>query len=330
MWIISVLRAGCSRPYHARVRSTAVWVGAGAALAVAVVLAAGRVGERAGALSNWQALVLGIVQGLTELLPISSSGHLILVPWLGEWTYLERHDSFNQTFDVGLHLGTLAAVAAYFRRDVLALTRAWLSSVRARAVSTPEQHVAWLVAVATVPAALVGALGEGLIAERLGEPWQIAIFLALFALVLWLADRREPHRELSQLSMGTALVVGLAQTLSLAPGVSRSGITISAGRLLGLDRDAAARFSFLLLMPITLGAVVFKGISDVLLGELPPGSVGPFVVGTLAAGASGLVAISALLGYVRRHDYSLFVVYRLLAAAVVLLLIASGVREPGF
>ena len=114
------------------------------------------------------------------------------------------------------------------------------------------------------------------------------------------------------------------------PGVSRSGITITAGRFLGLDRDSAARFSFLLLVPITFGAVLYKGVGDVLLADLPPGMVGPFVVGTLAAGASGLVAISALLGYVRRHDYSVFVVYRLAVAAAVLLLIATGVRSSGF
>jgi undecaprenyl-diphosphatase len=114
------------------------------------------------------------------------------------------------------------------------------------------------------------------------------------------------------------------------PGVSRSGITITAGRFLGLDRDSAARFSFLLLVPITFGAVAYKGIGDVLLAELPPGTAGPFLVGSLASGASGLLAISALLGYVRRHDYSLFVVYRVLVAAAVLLLIATGVRSAGF
>ena len=122
----------------------------------------------------------------------------------------------------------------------------------------------------------------------------------------------------------------LAQSLALMPGVSRSGVTITAGRFLGLDRDSAARVSFLLLVPIVLGAVVLKGVQDVILGDLPPGSAGPFVVGMLAAAGSGLLAIDALLGYVRRHDYSIFVWYRLIAAAIVILLIVTGARSAGF
>jgi undecaprenyl-diphosphatase len=314
----------------ALVRRAAVLLAIAAALALAVVLAALRAGEEPGALTNWQALVLGLVQGATELLPISSSGHLILVPWLGDWTYLRENDQFNQTFDVGLHLGTLLAVAGYFRHDIVALVRALAVSLHRRRIEQPAERVAWLVAVATVPAALIGALGEDLIADRLGEPWQIAILLAVFGVVLWLADRTPPRRSLGELGLGTALAIGFAQSLSLAPGVSRSGITISAARFLGLDRDSAARLSFLLLVPITFGAVAYKGLTDVVLGDLPEGTTGPFVVGTLAALASGLAAIWGLLGYVRRHSYSIFVVYRLLAAAIVLLLIATGVREAGF
>jgi undecaprenyl-diphosphatase len=308
----------------------AVVVAAVAALAVAVVLAILGVGEEPGALTNWQALALGIVQGLTELLPISSSGHLILVPWLFEWEYLEQNDEFNQTFDVALHLGTLVAVLGYFRHEVAALIGAWLGSLRRRRIASPDERVAWLVFVATIPAAAIGALGEGVIANRLGEPWQIAILLAVFGVVLYAADRRPARRQMSDLGLGTAAAIGLAQSLALAPGVSRSGITISAGRFLGLDRDSAARLSFLLLIPVTFGAVAFKGVSDVLLADLPAGSVGPFVVGTIAAAVSGLAAIWGLLGYVRRHDYTVFVVYRLALAAFVLLLIATGVRSAEF
>ncbi|MGZ8740826.1 MAG: undecaprenyl-diphosphatase UppP [Gaiellaceae bacterium] len=307
-----------------------VWTVAGAALGAAAVLTFLGVGDRADALPNWQALVLGLVQGATELLPISSSGHLILVPWLADWEYLRAHDAFNQTFDVALHLGTLVAVVLYFRDDLLRLLRAWLRTVGRRRIETPTERIAWFVVAATVPAAIVGAVGENLIVEKLGEPWQIAILLALFGVVLYLADRRPVSRNMSQIGVKSAVAIGLAQTLSLMPGVSRSGITITAGRLLGLDRDSAARFSFLLLVPITFGAVAYKGTGDVLLADLPPGMAGPFLVGTLASLASGLVAISALLGYVRRHDYSVFAVYRLIAAAVVLLLIASGVRDAGF
>jgi undecaprenyl-diphosphatase len=303
---------------------------AGAALAVAVGLTVAGVGDRVDALPNWQALVLGIVQGATELLPISSSGHLILVPWLFEWEYLETHEEFNQTFDVALHVGTLVAVVAYFWKDVVRLAVAWIGSVRRRRIETAEERIAWFVAIATVPAAAVGALGEDLIAEHLGEPWQIAIFLAVFGVLLWFADRTPPRRGMSDLGPGTAIAVGFAQSLALMPGVSRSGITITAARFLGLDRDSAARISFLLLIPIVFGASLWKGVTDVLLGDLPPGSAGPFLVGMIASAASGLLAIWGLLGYVRRHDYTLFVVYRLLLAAVVLLLIAAGIREATF
>ena len=310
-------------------RST-LWISAGACLLAALVLTLLGVGDRADALPNWQALVLGLVQGATELLPISSSGHLILVPWLADWGYLKEHDAFNQTFDVSLHLGTLIAVVLYFREDIVRLAGAWLGTLRRRQIETVDERIAWYVAAATVPAAIVGAVGENLIAEKLGEPWQIAILLALFGGLLYLADRTPETKDMSQIGIKAAVGVGLAQTLSLMPGVSRSGITITAGRFLGLDRDSAARFSFLLLVPITFGAVAYKGIGDVVLADLPPGTTGPFVVGSLASLSSALVAISALLGYVRRHDYSVFVVYRVLVAAIVLLLIATGVRSAGF
>jgi undecaprenyl-diphosphatase len=314
-------------PVRARV---GIYTLAGAALTVALLLAAAGVGEEPGALTDWQAFLLGVVQGLTELLPISSSGHLILIPWLADWDYLQTHEEFNKTFDVALHLGTLVAVVAYFRRELRNLVAALVSSVRRRAIDGVDERIAWLVVAATVPAAVVGAFGENAIDEHLGEPWQIAIFLAVFGLVLWVTDRRDATHTLDELGAGTAVAVGLGQALALAPGVSRSGITISVARALGVDRDSAARFSFLLLVPITLGAAVFKGVDDVILGDLPAGWVGPFLVGTIASAGSGLLAIDLLLKYVRRHDYSPFVVYRLVAAFVVLGLIAAGVRDATF
>jgi undecaprenyl-diphosphatase len=306
------------------------YVSAGALLLLAVVLAAAGVGEEPGALTDWQALVLGLVQGATELLPISSSGHLILVPWLAEWTFLEENDAFNQTFDVALHLGTLVAVVAYFAGDVVRLTGAWVGSLQRRRIETSSEKIAWFVAVATIPAIVIGGLAGPWIADNLGEPWQIAILLAVFGVVLYVADRTPERRSMADLSLRTAAVVGVAQSVALMPGVSRSGITISAARFLGLDRDSAARFSFLLLIPTTFAAVVYTGVRDVLLGDLPAGWQGPFLVGMLAAGASALVAIHALLSFVRRHTYTPFVVYRLIVAAIVLLLIATGVREATF
>jgi undecaprenyl-diphosphatase len=255
---------------------------------------------------------------------------LILVPWAAEWRYLQENDDFNQTFDIALHLGTLVAVATYFRRDVVLLVRAAVTSLRKRAVETPSERVAWLIVVATIPAAAVGAVAEGFIVERLGEPWQIAILLGVFGVVLWIADRSSGERRIGEMSTRDGITIGLAQALALAPGVSRSGITISAARFLGLDRDSAARFSFLLLLPTTFGAVVWEGVTEIVLGDLPPGAEGPFVVGMLAAAVSGIFAIWALLGYLRRHTYSVFAVYRVLAGIAILLLIASGAREAGF
>jgi undecaprenyl-diphosphatase len=308
----------------------AIFVSAGAALALALLLALLGVGEQDGALSNWQALALGLVQGATELLPISSSGHLILVPWAADWTYLKNDDEFNQTFDVALHLGTLVAVVGYFWRDVVRLLGAWAGSLARRSISGSDERVAWAVVVATIPAAAAGALGESFIVDHLGEPWQIAILLAFFGLVLLGADRTPERRDLGTVGIKEGLAIGIAQSLALAPGVSRSGITISAARFLGLDRDSAARLSFLLLIPTTFGAVLWKGVTDVLLGDLPTGWHGPFVVGMLAALASGLLAIVFLLGFVRRHTYAPFVVYRIVVAVVVLGLIATGVRDAAF
>ena len=301
-----------------------------AALLVAFVLAALGVGEVAGALSDWQAFVLGTVQGLTELLPISSSAHLILVPWLADWTFLQENQAFNQTFDVALHLGTLVAVVGYFWPEFVRLVRGLLGSIVRRRIQGTDEWIAWLIVIATIPAALVGALGEGTIVEHLGEPWQIAILLSGFGILLYVADRRPASKGIGELKLRHAVTMGLAQSLALMPGVSRSGITITAGRFMGLDRDAAARFSFLLLIPTTAGAIIWKGFGDVLLGDLPPGWKGPFVVGMLAALGSGLLAIHGLLGYVRRHNYTLFVVYRLILSLIILLLIATGVREATF
>ena len=310
-------------------RGGRTYVLAAALLGAAALLTIAGVGDHAG-FPDWQAFVLGVVQGATELLPVSSSGHLVLVPWLGDWTYLEEHDSFNQTFDVALHLGTMLAVVGYFLHELVAMVRAWFNTLHTRRLETPDERLAWIVLIATIPAGVVGLALEDTITAHLGDPWQIAILLAVFAGVLWLVDRRPATREAHELSLKEGLLVGIAQALALAPGVSRSGITITAGRLFRLDRDAAARLSFLLLVPTVLGAVLLKGVKDVLLGDLPPGWKGPFLVGVLSAWGTGLLAIQWLLDYVRRHTYGLFVVYRLVVAAIIVLLIVSGARSATF
>jgi undecaprenyl-diphosphatase len=313
-----------------RIRPSYVYATAGVLLLVAALLALADVGEKAGRLGDWQAFTLGVTQGLTELLPISSSGHLILVPWVAQWHYLENHADFNKTFDVALHLGTLIAVVVYFWADVVRYVRAWFASVRQRSITTEDQRISWWIFAATIPTAIAGALGEDTIETKLGQPYQIAIFLAVFGVLLWLADRLPQQRRIGELGFRRAFLVGVSQILALMPGVSRSGITITTGRFARLDRDAAARFAFLLLIPIVFGAVVYKGLKHVVLHSLPAGSAGPFVVGTLAAAAVGLVAIDLLLGYVRRHTYTVFVIYRLVLAAAILIVIASGWRGAHF
>ncbi len=280
-------------------------------------------------MTDVQALILGLVQGITEFLPVSSSGHLILVPWLFEWTGTHDDEQFKRTFDVATNVGTLFAVAIYFWRDLVGLLRAWLRSLATRRIDGHDQKVAWLVIAASVPAALIGALGEKLLESNFGQPWQIAIFLIAFGGLLWLADRQPEDHTLDDLGLRHAVGVGLAQTLALMPGVSRSGITMTAGRFLGLDRDTSARFSFLIYSPIVLGAVLWKGLG-LLRDPLPGGWERPFLIGIVAAAIAGLVAIWGLLAFLRSRTYTPFAVYRLIAGSGVLLLILAGVRPADY
>jgi undecaprenyl-diphosphatase len=279
--------------------------------------------------SNLEALLLGVVQGLTEFLPISSSGHLIIVPWLQEYTFLTENDSFNKTFDVALHAGTLIAAIAFFRMEVWRLIVSFVAAVRKRAIETSEERLAIAIAIGTIPAVIAGGLASDFIDEHLGEPWMIALQLIIFGALLDWADRRAQQRTLERTEVRDGLWIGLAQVLALAPGTSRSGITITAARFLGLDRDAAARFSFLLLIPIVAGATLFKGVSAVSEG-LPPGVGGPMVVGTIAAAVSGYFAIVFLLRLVRTTSYRPFVLYRYAAGIAILIVIATGLRPATF
>jgi undecaprenyl-diphosphatase len=280
-------------------------------------------------MSVLEAILLGIVQGLTEFLPISSSGHLIIVPWLQDYTFLEEHPDFNKTFDVALHIGTLIGVVYYFRHDLWAMVKGFLRTLRTRAIEGADERLAWVVIVGTIPAVIVGGLGEDWIDDNLGEPWMIAVQLIVFGLLLGLADRLPQRRSVEQVGVREGLYIGVAQAISLAPGTSRSGITITAGRFLGLTRDAAARVSFLLLVPATAGAIVFKGHEAITEG-LPDGVTGPIIAGIAAAAISGYLAIFGLLRFVRTHSYDVFVVYRVVAGTLFLLLIATGVREATF
>lgn len=269
-------------------------------------------------MSILQAIVLGIVQGLTEFAPVSSSGHLILVPWLFNWSIL-NNETLNKTFDVALHMGTFIGALVYFRRDIWRYLVAWIHSIRTRAVTTVDERLAWFLVIGTIPGALAGALFEDVIDTKLGQPWLIAVMLAVFGVVLYLVDKRSKSiKGIEELTIRDTAVIGLAQAVALQPGVSRSGITMTAGRIMGLDRTSAARFSFLLSLPIIGGAGVFKGLKVAMNGGLPPGFAGPFIWGTVASAVSGFVVIWALLAYLRRGDFKIFMIYRIAVAILVL------------
>lgn len=264
-----------------------------------------------------QALVMGIVQGLTEFLPVSSSGHLIIVPFLFGW-----HDPFMDSlvFSVMLHIGTLLALFIYFWADWLRLIPAGLATLRDRSLrNDPDRRLAWLLLAATVPAAIVGFLFNDIIESNVREVGLVAVTLVVGGGILWLADRRGGRAKgVADVSFPVAVGIGAAQALALVPGISRSGISISAARFAGLDREAAARFSFLMATPVTAGAAVFE-LRKVVTGEAGVSvSTEPLIVGMVAAFISGMLAIGVLLRYVRTRSMNVFVWYRLVLAGVVL------------
>jgi len=264
-----------------------------------------------------QALVMGIVQGLTEFLPVSSSGHLIIVPTLLGWT-----DPFINSleFSVMLHIGTLVALLIYFRKDWLRLVPAGLAAIRDRSFrDDPDRRLAWLIAVATVPAIIAGVLLNDIIETNVRQIGLVALMLVVGGAILWLAERNgRQTRSVGQLTFPAALAIGAAQAVALVPGISRSGISIAAGLFAGLDRESAARFSFLMATPVIALAAVYEG-RKLLTGETGLAiQIAPLIVGMVASLVAGLFAIGVLLRYVRAHSTDVFVVYRVLLAAVVI------------
>jgi undecaprenyl-diphosphatase len=264
-----------------------------------------------------QAIILGLVQGASEFVPISSSGHLVLVPWLLGWPQP------GLVFDTVVHLGTLVAVLAYFWRDFVALARAWGRSLTRRNLGEPEARIAWLIIIGTLPAALMGYVGEDFFEGLFAAPaWVAGLLLAtglILALSEWLGKRqKEPH----QLAFLDSIIIGIAQGCAIAPGISRSGATISAGLFRGLKRQAAARYSFLLATPIIFGAGLLK-ILDLFEMENATAHLPPLVLGFLAAALSGYLCIRFLLSYLQRGRLYAFAIYCWLAGGVCLLIAAK-------
>jgi undecaprenyl-diphosphatase len=259
-----------------------------------------------------QAVVLGIVQGLTEFLPVSSSAHLILVREVLGWRLLDD-PHWNLIFDVAAHTGTFAALVIYFRSDIGRLLSAFLVSLRAGIGDVLERRLAWILLIGTVPAGLAGWLGEEVIESFFRQtPRLVALLLVAFGLILWAADRLgRKARELGTVAWLDGILVGFAQALALAPGVSRSGVTMTVGLARGMTREAAARFSFLLSILSVGGAAAF-GLKDVMenVGALPPGSLPSLALGFASAAISGYLCVKYFLRYLQRHALAPFVVYR--------------------
>ncbi len=276
-----------------------------------------------------QAIVLGVLQGICEFVPISSSGHLIIVPWLLNWDFFLAHPELNKTFDVALHLGTFVAVVAYYWRDIGHILRDFFRSLMRRRIATPGERLAWLLLLSTIPAGVLGVAFEKVVEDQLGKPWLIAVMMIVFGVVIWVIDARAPQRkEVEDLGWKGALGIGFAQALALAPGVSRSGVTMMAGRLDEFTRSAAARYAFLLSVPVVGGAALYKALELTKTG-LPAGTVAPFLAGMAAAAVSGFVAIWFTIAYLRRHSFKLFAIYRFVVGGGILLVILLGLRHAG-
>lgn len=262
----------------------------------------------------WQALVLGTLQGLTEFLPVSSSAHLSLTPWVFGW------QPAGLAFDVSLHFGTLVALVWYFRAEWVRLVGGGLTLLRERGPVDAASRQALFILIATIPAGIAGLLLEDLAETVFRAPIITAIALIALGLLLWVVDAKASRdRTRDSMTWRDALVIGLAQCLALVPGVSRSGSTITAGRALGLDRGSAAVFSFLMSLPIISAAIVFK-VPDAIRES---GFTLPLLVGVAAAALSSWLAIAVLLKFLQRRSYAVFAVYRVAIGALILGLIAT-------
>jgi undecaprenyl-diphosphatase len=272
----------------------------------------------------FHAIILGIIQGLTEFLPVSSTAHLIVIPWLLGW------DDGGLTFDIALHVGTLAAVILYFFRDWVQVIGQGLGlNIGRNPALSKNRSLLWLLVAATVPGGLIGYLFEKQAETSLRSPYIIGATAIGIGLVMWIADRMgRKAKDISHVSAADALVIGTAQALAIVPGVSRSGITISAGLFRGLDRQTAARFSFLLLTPMIAGAAAKKFLEVRHEGGIPPEMHAPFLVGMIVSAVVGGLTIQFFLDYLRSRSLAFFVWYRVIFGIMVIAL-ATFFRSGG-
>lgn len=265
-------------------------------------------------MTTLQIVILAIVQGLTEFLPISSSGHLVLVPFLVEWS------DQGLAFDVAVHFGSLLAVCAFFREDIMGLLRGGVS-ILAGDIRSPQAYMALGIGLGTIPAAGAGLMFAGWIEANLRDPAVIVYTLSGYGILMALADRfARRERSMNDIRISDALIIGTAQALSLVPGTSRSGVTITAGRLLGFERQDAARFSFLLSAPVILLATLYKG-AGLVFGEASV-AWGELALGVIVSAVVAYISIDFFMRVVSRIGLAPFAIYRLLLAAVILYVMA--------
>ena len=251
-----------------------------------------------------QALILGVVQGLTELLPISSSAHLNLIPWIFNW-------NIPESFDVALHFGTLLAIVLFFYKDWIALIKGGYNQV-VKKKKTFEGKMFWYLVAATIPGGAIGFLLDHFVGESLGKmPLVIASALIIMGIVLYIVDKKAPSKtDYEHMSFKQTFLIGCSQALAFIPGVSRSGVTMTTGRLMGVDRESTAKYSFLLSTPIVLGAALYK-LKDFVFNI-------PFVVGVVASFLTGIFVIKFLLEYLKKGSFKVFAIYRVIIGIAII------------
>ena len=258
-----------------------------------------------------QAIILGIVQGITELLPISSSAHLFLIPWIFGWTESAQFNIEFEAFDVALHAGTLLAIGIFFFKDWIILIKSGFNQV-IKKENTKEGKMFWYIVIATIPGGIIGLLLDTFAGDVLKKPIIIAIALIVMGIILYFVDKNSKSKtDYEHMSFKQTFLIGLSQCLAFIPGVSRSGITMTTGRAMGVDRESAARYSFMLSAPIVFAATIFK-IKDFVFNI-------PFVVGVLASFIVGIIVIKWLLNFLHKGSFKIFAVYRVIFGIIILI-----------
>ena len=259
-----------------------------------------------------QALILGVIQGLTELLPISSSAHLAIIPWIFDWTKSESFRIAFEAFDVALHAGTLFAIGIFFFKDWIELIKGGFKKV-VKKENSVEGRMFWYIVLATIPGGIIGFILDHFVGDKLTTPFIIAIALIVMGIILYIVDKKSKSNvDYEHMTLKQTFLIGFAQCLAFIPGVSRSGVTMTVGRLLNVDRESAAKYSFMLSAPIVLAATIFK-LKDFVFSV-------PFFVGVFTSFIVGILVIKFLMQYLQKGSFKAFAIYRVIAGTIIIIL----------